>query len=57
MLEKAPLPNDVIALGINEIRKNGTKKYVGEALLKIGQRSLTWEHGQHQTIDKQNEGI
>ena len=39
MLEKAPLPNDVIALGVDGIRKIWhDKKMRGRVLLKIGQR-------------------
>lgn len=41
VLEKAPLPKDIIALGINGIRKiwhDKIRGYVAEELQKIGQR-------------------
>lgn len=58
MLEKAPLPKDIIALGIDGIRKIWhDKKIRGRGVTEDRAMTLIEEHEQHTTMDKQNEGI
>lgn len=58
VLEKAPLPKDVIALGVNGIRKIWhDKKMRGRGVTEDRATTLLKEHEQHPTMDKQNEGI
>ncbi len=58
MLEKAPLPRDIIALGVDRIRKIWhDKKMRGRGVTEDRAKTLVEEHKRHQTTDKQNEGI
>lgn len=58
VLERAPLPKDVIALGVDGIRKIWhEKKMRGRGVTEERATTLIKEHEQQPTMDKQNEGI